>query len=308
MRKRKIRDHEQQPPAPQPAPPPPSSSRLEEKLDDLVSLLRSQAVERQTQSQQQSPVALSTEHNTPSTLTTLVDSSVVWTPVRYPDVEIDVKDNVVHCLRPGDEPNDLPFGTGSSSSVVHDDVSAHQIPEQIANEQLETFRRAFISMFPFVHIPESMTASQLRQQRPFLWLVIMALTTKMVSQQFAMEETIWKIISSRVVSQHLADLDLLLGIICFGSWSVSLLILETANYLWLTICRSHYFKQDKPFMTTLAQLSVSLAVELDLHKDIPTNIRRRKKHGWLAPKPPKPRVRTLEERRTFLAVYHLTSA
>lgn len=61
-------------------------------------------------------------------------------------------------------------------------------------------------------------------------------------------------------------------------------------------------------MTTLAQLAVSLALELDLQKDITTTVVRRRKSGWLVPHPPKQRVRTIEERRTFLAVFHLTSS
>lgn len=61
-------------------------------------------------------------------------------------------------------------------------------------------------------------------------------------------------------------------------------------------------------MTTVAQLAVTIALELDLQKDITTTVVRRRKAGWLVPHPPKQRVRTIEERRTFLAVYHLTSA
>lgn len=50
----------------------------------------------------------------------------------------------------------------------------------------------------------------------------MSLTTKFVSQQFAMEEVIWHIISRRIVAQQIAELDLLLGLVCFASWYVLL--------------------------------------------------------------------------------------
>ncbi len=55
---------------------------------------------------------------------------------------------------------------------------------------------------------------------PFLWLVIMCFTTKLVQQQFEMEETIWNIVALRVVTQHHASMDLLLGMVCFSAWSV----------------------------------------------------------------------------------------
>jgi hypothetical protein len=101
-------------------------------------------------------------------------------------------------------------------------VAVHTISDSVANGQLDIFRNAFLSMFPLVHIPVTMSASELRQEKPFLWLVIMALTTKMVSEQFAMEETIWDIISKRIVRDQLADLDLLIGVLAFTCWSVSL--------------------------------------------------------------------------------------
>lgn len=46
----------------------------------------------------------------------------------------------------------------------------------------------------------------------------MALTTKVVSRQFDLADHIWKIISRRVLCEQYANLDLLLGIICFSSW------------------------------------------------------------------------------------------
>lgn len=90
-----------------------------------------------------------------------------------------------------------------------------------ADEQLGTLRRAFLPVFLLVHIPANVNASSLREVKPFLWFVIMALTMKSVSEQFAMENTIWYVISRRVIREHLADLDLFLGIICFTSWLVS---------------------------------------------------------------------------------------
>ncbi|OTA88096.1 hypothetical protein M434DRAFT_80645 [Hypoxylon sp. CO27-5] len=276
-RKRKART----PPPPRTQPlPPPVSSRLEEKLDDLVTLLRSQAAEkqaqRQAQSQRQTPQLMN--EGTPRSHG---DSTSSMPGRENPDLVLDTAASIVHILRPETPP--------MSPSPILEDVSVHQVSDRIAEEQLDTFRRVFLPTFPFVYIPATTSAAELRRQKPFLWLVIMALTTKMVAQQFAMADTIWHIISRRIVSQHLANLDLLLGVIGFASWS-------------------HYFKKDKPFMSMLSQLAVSLASELDIHHDYPTRQLRRSRFPLPAQQPDGRHRRTLEERRTMLAVFHLTSS
>ncbi|KAK7959619.1 uncharacterized protein PG986_004473 [Apiospora aurea] len=144
-------------------------------------------------------------------------------------------------------------------------------------------------MFPFVHIRDDMRASELRLEKPFLWFVIMCLTTTNVAEQFAMDNTIWHIISKRIVTQHLASLDLLLRVICYGSWS-------------------HYFKSDKPFMTMLSQLVVSLAFEMGLHHDPPGAIQCIRSNRIITRDASSQTQRTLEERRAILGVFHLASA
>ncbi|KAI1139781.1 hypothetical protein F5Y05DRAFT_411965 [Hypoxylon sp. FL0543] len=276
VRKRKARS----PPPPPQLLPPPVSTRLEEKLDDLVTLLRSQATEKQAQSQTQS------QRQTPQSLhegtpTSHGDSTSSLPGRENPDLVLDTAAGTVHIIRPETPP--------MSPSPILDDVSVHQVPDRVAQELLDSFRHVFLSTFPFVHIPATTSAAELRQQKPFLWLVIMALTTKMVAQQFAMAETIWHIISRRVVSQHFADIDLLLGVIGFASWS-------------------HYFKKDKPFMSMLSQMAVSLAFELDIHHDVPTKTLRRSRFPLPIQQSARRHPRTSEERRTMLAVFHLTSS
>lgn len=201
------------------------------------------------------------------------------TPAReHPDVVIDTAATVVHLLRPL-----MP----ASTSHIFSDVSIHEVPESQAEEQLDLFRRSFISMFPFIYIPPTTTAAELRHQKPFLWLVIMASTHKATSQQFRMAETIWNIISRRVVSQQFVNIDLLLGVIAFATWS-------------------HYFKKDKPFMTMLSQIAVSLALELNIHQEPVTSALRRGRAS--TQQSARQRPRTMEERRTILAVFHLTSS
>lgn len=179
-----------------------------------------------------SPQSHSSKHDSPpgmptpgtsASLSSAADSPYAAAPHHHhhpfrpqgPELMISMDHNVVHYLRPAE-----PL---AASSPIFNDVAVHNIPEAVAEESLDTFRHAFLTTLPFVHLPPAMSSAELLIQKPFLWLNVMALTTKMVSRQFAMEETIWQIISRRVVAQQHASLDLLLGIICFASWYESIL-------------------------------------------------------------------------------------
>lgn len=192
----------------QPKPPASTTSQLEKKLDDIVSLLRAQT---QGSNDNDSPLS------TPSVPTSNSDV-LSSTPLVYPELVVDTHQSIVRLTRAvGDNP------ATATLTIIHQDVAVHrhQVSDSMAEECLQNFRQNFLQVFPFVYIPQSMDAAQLYQQRPFLWLNIVTFASKNVSQQFTMEETIWQIISQRVVAQHLADIDLLLGVICFGAWYFS---------------------------------------------------------------------------------------
>lgn len=123
---------------------------------------------------------------------------------------IDTEANVVLVLNSA--------GADSLPLSVWDDVSSVQLADDVADEQLANFQHYFLPIFPMIYFPPTMTSCMLRREKPLLWLVVMALTTKSVTLQFDMERLIWRIISQRVVTEHAATLDLLLGIICFTSW------------------------------------------------------------------------------------------
>ncbi len=105
-----------------------------------------------------------------------------------------------------------------SPSIFVDEISSFVIPEKTAGEQLTVFRRCFLSVFPFVFIPAETSSSDLRSRRPFLWFVIMSLTTASLDEQSAMGDTIRRIISKAVIAEHEKSLDLLLGLICYIAW------------------------------------------------------------------------------------------
>lgn len=60
-------------------------------------------------------------------------------------------------------------------------------------------------------------------------------------------------------------------------------------------------------MTTLSQMAVSLAFDLDLHKDVYSSSSRQGRYNQRTTQSGH-QTRTLEERRTILALFHVTSS
>ena len=103
---------------------------------------------------------------------------------------------------------------------IVEEVPRYEIADCVAEEQLNKFRQVFLPMFPFVHIPAETSAPELHRQKPFLWLVIMSLTTKSAADQLAMGEMIRQSVSQKVVAKGDKSLDMLLGLICYLGWLV----------------------------------------------------------------------------------------
>lgn len=88
------------PPPPQPDQKLPSSARLEEKLDDLVPLLRCQAAEKQARVPQVIPHSVSLTQTSSSTLGEPNSDSSSSMPRGALDVVLDTANSVVNFLRP----------------------------------------------------------------------------------------------------------------------------------------------------------------------------------------------------------------
>ena len=103
-------------------------------------------------------------------------------------------------------------------SFVTDCVSSLEIAEDAADEQLRYFRTAFLPHFPLFHLRRNLRSSALRHERPFLWLVIMSLTTPSLETQIKLGNAIRRIVKEIVMMDEERSLDLLLGLLCFNAW------------------------------------------------------------------------------------------
>ena len=70
-------------------------------------------------------------------------------------------------------------------------------------------------LFAFVCNPSTVNAQQLRQERPFLWLGIMAVCPRSRSQQQVLGSKLRRTIAQEMVVQSSRSIDLLLGLLAY---------------------------------------------------------------------------------------------
>ncbi|KAI1352114.1 hypothetical protein F5Y01DRAFT_280702 [Xylaria sp. FL0043] len=159
------------------------------------------------------------------------------------------------------------------------------IPAPQAEETLAFFTRHHLKFFPFVYLPPETTAAQLQRDRPYLWRNIEAICSKSPIRQADISRRSREEIAHRLLVACERNIDLLLGTLCFLGWTMHLCF--------------------KPGLAATMSLATSLVADLRLDKPIhegdprmmncfrsPDHVKRL--HST---------VRTMEERRATLACY-----
>ena len=205
----KVRKHDAKRPAVS------KTAQLEEKVDGIVSLLRSAA---QSGSVAPNPNATTVwnlgrdnniQANRTTSLPSQVDGSSNDVPYDYPPYPTLL----------------TPTTTGSESTFHHSPASG--VPGGFepslheAEEFLRIFRTQKSKYFPFIYIPSTTSAQQLFQERPFLWLCIMAMSSNSTSQQLALGSRIRNIVGRKMVLENEKKLELLLGLLAYIGWFVA---------------------------------------------------------------------------------------
>lgn len=107
-----------------------------------------------------------------------------------------------------------------------------------AKQYLTTFRTQKSKYFPFVYISPATTAHQLRHERPFLWLCIMTVSSRSISQQQALGSKVRHQLWEKMVLQSEQNIDLLLGLLAYIGWYEAL-------RSQLQLSGTEYFSQDQ---------------------------------------------------------------
>ncbi|KAH8657906.1 hypothetical protein BX600DRAFT_468355 [Xylariales sp. PMI_506] len=158
---------------------------------------------------------------------------------------------------------------------------------------LYAFRTQRLPVLPFMQIPATTSASQLKQDSPFLWLCISAIQTQELVKKAYLAEQVRKVAAERIMINCEKSFDLLQGLLVYLAWFVC--------------C-------DQPQKSSLCiytQIAIGLVVELGLNLPPPPQPAPRGTattpyttlHELPPFKPPVSIVRSMNERRAVLGCY-----
>jgi len=194
------------------------TSKLERKLDGLVTLLTSAT---------QSVPAIANATAT----STLIDASGPLnydinygsTPVSSASHQNHAQERRVSSIERFPEPQFTSATSSSSESTLvnlqHSTLTpALQPSPEEAELYLNRFRTQHVQHLPFMVLAASVTSHRLRQDRPILWACIMAVACTNSTQQAALSREVRATLGREAFAEGNKSMDLLLGILVYLIW------------------------------------------------------------------------------------------
>lgn len=85
---------------------------------------------------------------------------------------------------------------------------------------LHIFKSEMNPGFPFINIPDSVTAEALRRDQPSLFTAVMAVTTRDSMQQVTLGKMLMRQVAERMMVNGERNMDLLLAALTYAGWYV----------------------------------------------------------------------------------------
>ena len=204
--------------------------RLEEKLDGLVTLLKSAAQPTPLINNNGfMPTAAAQDQLTPESLQSRETTYEDAEPRVLESADVDKEKDFRPC--PGGlslhvpviSPETFYTASGTRSKTYHcPDSELCQLEPSAEEAEMyfvdyQEFKSPF---FPVIIFPPSMTAIQLRRECPFVWLSIMAISSKSSEQQKTLSREIRLTIGREMLVEGKNNLDLLIGLLIYVAWHV----------------------------------------------------------------------------------------
>jgi hypothetical protein len=197
--------------------------KLEEKLDGLVSLIKSAQNAESSQQVMSGVTSSSTAIPSPSFLAAsmpFVGPQAQESPARPSAHHGSMLSQFVPFRQ---SPSLAPSLEGNRPANSNSVLASNLMPSfGEANVLLAVFRDQLTPQFPFIVLSQSVSAESLSQERPLFYISILAVTSRDSVQQQALGKIVMKQLSERVFEKGERNLDLLLGALTYASWFVCL--------------------------------------------------------------------------------------
>lgn len=113
----------------------------------------------------------------------------------------------------GDSP-----GRSFTPSAGPAEVCSPHTTDSGAEEVLNSFRNGPLEYLPFVYIPDSVSAAELKTESPFLWYCICAVQCKHTARQSALSVSIREKAAQALLVDCRKNLDILQGLLVYLGW------------------------------------------------------------------------------------------
>lgn len=206
-------------------------------------------------------------------------------------------------------------GPATRSSSTFEDKTA--TPGAAEGQLLmEVFFKRMFPLFPFLMIPPHITAEELRREKPFLYLNISMVACQNAPRQRELVDAVKEYVAEHIVIKEELSLDLLQGLLVNVAWFISVSRCPPPREQLPDVLKGegegepHHTVRSTAHLDTFVHLLVAQSFSLGLNQELSyqkslnntlTYLKEAVNEDHHNP------VRTLEERRTYLGCYYLTT-
>lgn len=193
-------------------------AQLEDKLDDLVTLLQAQRSEKQNANTARSHGA----HPTPESLDSIWPpsseeiTSVLPRAAEEPSAGGHGLQSLMLTPTPPasrSQSNASPISTAAITSAT-----ISRLLTKDADHILQIFRTHYLRYFPLIYLPSIVTSEEIQQNRPYLWLNILSICTQSLRGIGELGIQIRETLAKRAIVEGERSIELLQGLITHVSW------------------------------------------------------------------------------------------
>jgi hypothetical protein len=196
------------------------TSKLEEKLDGLITLIKS-ATQGMPGVINAALFNSSTQGLVPASYETTLGSGTGYqvsceqSTHSRPSPETSRLPNPNFTPTPSSSSKSTPLSSFNLQPILHQ--ALEPCPED-AESYLNRFRKDFVKHLPFIIIPPSVTAHQLHQESPLLWISIMTVASSSSTQQISLSKEVRGVLAREAFVEGTRNMDLLFAVLVYATW------------------------------------------------------------------------------------------